>query len=91
MSPNRIQILSLYKTLLREASKFSSYNFRNYALRRIKDSFKENKNLNNEESIESHLSEARKNLEIIKRQVLIGRMYDTDKLVIEHETKYKSN
>lgn len=43
--------------------------YRNYALRRIRDSFKENKNLNGEASVESLMNEARKNLEMIKRQV----------------------
>lgn len=85
--------------------------YRNYALRRIRDSFKENKNLNGEASVESLMNEARKNLEMIKRQVkfkvvfeklflwkfivcivfidelqvIIGSLYDTEKLVIEHE------
>ncbi|XP_045461292.1 LYR motif-containing protein 4 [Harmonia axyridis] len=84
----KTQILGLYKLLLREANKFSSYNFRNYALRKIRDNFKENKSIKGD-NIELYLNEAKRNLEVIKRQVIIGRMYDTDKLVIEHEKSMK--
>ncbi|KAG8228253.1 hypothetical protein J437_LFUL015052 [Ladona fulva] len=82
-------ILNLYKRLLRESERFESYNFRqvpvsiNYAIRRIKDSFKENKTLNDQEQIQKEIQYALKNLDIIKRQAAIGSMYNAGKLVIE--------
>lgn len=42
---------------------------RKYALRRIRDGFKENKNLTDSVVIESEIKEAQSNLQIIKRQV----------------------
>ncbi|GJQ76289.1 hypothetical protein Trydic_g2018 [Trypoxylus dichotomus] len=64
-----------------------SYNFRNYALRRIRDSFRENKSLKEVAQIETAIEEGKKNLEIIKRQVIIGKLYSTENLVIEYEKK----
>ncbi|GES94702.1 LYR motif-containing protein 4 [Rhizophagus clarus] len=42
--PNRTYILHLYRSLLRASQKFSSYNFRDYAYRKIRDSYHVNKN-----------------------------------------------
>ncbi|NXH01110.1 LYRM4 protein, partial [Loxia leucoptera] len=57
--------------------------FRTYAIRRIKDAFKENKNITDSEKIEELLNKAKANLQVIQRQVTIGQMYATEKLVIE--------
>ncbi|KAK9869245.1 hypothetical protein WA026_002995 [Henosepilachna vigintioctopunctata] len=84
MSSTRIEVLNLYKYMLKEAKKIPAYNFRNYALRRIKDSFRENKNIDDPDLISSCIAEARKNLDILRRQVVIASMYSTEKLVIEH-------
>ncbi|XP_017777486.1 PREDICTED: LYR motif-containing protein 4 [Nicrophorus vespilloides] len=85
------QILSLYKCLLNESKKFPSYNFRNYAVRKIKDSFKANRNLSDPSQIMVKMQEAKTNLEIIRRQVMIGQMYSTDKLVIENVHSIRVN
>ncbi|XP_060535627.1 LYR motif-containing protein 4 [Cylas formicarius] len=78
------QLLSLYKSLIRESQQFASYNFRSYAVRRVRDSFRENKFLMDVEVIRTKLIEGQNNLELIKRQALISQMYKTDKLVIEN-------
>ncbi|XP_050311566.1 LYR motif-containing protein 4 [Anthonomus grandis grandis] len=77
------QILSLYKSLLKESQKFSSYNFRSYAVRKVRDAFRENKGVTDSHVLNNKLEEAYKSLELIKRQALISQMYQTDKLVIE--------
>ncbi|KAG5673305.1 hypothetical protein PVAND_003365 [Polypedilum vanderplanki] len=82
-SSSRALVLSLYKKLLREGSKFPAYNFRMYALRRTKDAFKENKTLTDQNQIKACIEEARENLEMLQRQVIIGNLYRTDKLIIE--------
>nr|XP_033785560.1 LYR motif-containing protein 4 isoform X1 [Geotrypetes seraphini]XP_033785561.1 LYR motif-containing protein 4 isoform X1 [Geotrypetes seraphini]XP_033785562.1 LYR motif-containing protein 4 isoform X1 [Geotrypetes seraphini]XP_033785563.1 LYR motif-containing protein 4 isoform X1 [Geotrypetes seraphini] len=94
-SSSRAHVLSLYRTMLRESKKFSSYNYRwlfvsfsrTYAIRRIRDAFKENKNVCNFQDIQTLLNRAEENLEIIQRQVTIGHLYSTQKLVIEHQEK----
>ncbi|KAJ8706958.1 hypothetical protein PYW08_011092 [Mythimna loreyi] len=79
----RREILSMYKLLLREADKFSNYNFRSYALRRVKDGFKDNKTLTEPKQIMKQYDFARENLAIIRRQIIVGDLYRTEKLVIE--------
>ncbi|KAL4623442.1 LYR motif-containing protein 4-like [Arapaima gigas] len=44
-SSSRYQVLSLYRMLLKESKKFPSYNFRMYALRRVRDGFRANHSL----------------------------------------------
>ncbi|XP_073964588.1 LYR motif-containing protein 4-like [Choristoneura fumiferana] len=83
-SPTKMQILTIYKTLLRESQNFTNYNFRSYALRRIRDAFKENKTLSDPKQIKKEYLYAKENLPIIRRQVAVGDMYQTEKLVIEN-------
>ncbi|XP_035891724.1 protein bcn92 [Anopheles stephensi] len=81
---HKMKVLSLYKQLLRASQKFDSYNYRMYALRRIRDAFRDNKALTDGATIASELSYAQKNLDIIKRQTIVGQLYGArDKLVIE--------
>ncbi|XP_065255207.1 LYR motif-containing protein 4 isoform X2 [Emys orbicularis] len=54
-----------------------------YTIRRIRDAFRENKHLKDSEEIQTLVNKARTNLEIIHRQVTIGQLYSTQKLVIE--------
>jgi hypothetical protein len=68
---------------MRESNKFEAYIYRKYALRRIRDAFRENKNISDETVIENLIKDGQKNLAIIKRQVIINQLYKTDKLVIE--------
>ncbi|XP_067910584.1 LYR motif-containing protein 4 isoform X2 [Heterodontus francisci] len=67
--PTRCQVLSLYRVMLKESKKFPSYNYRTFALRRIKDAFRENKNVTNPEVIQELIEKAKANIEIIQRQV----------------------
>lgn len=80
---SRAQVLRLYRALLRESQRFSGYNQRTYAIRRIRDAFRENKNIKDSEKIDELVNKAKVNLEIIRRQVTIGQLYSTEKLVIE--------
>uniref|UniRef100_A0A2A4J4W8 Complex 1 LYR protein domain-containing protein n=1 Tax=Heliothis virescens TaxID=7102 RepID=A0A2A4J4W8_HELVI len=78
------QILSMYRLLLRESDKFPNYNFRSYALRRVKDAFRDNKTITDPKLIKKQYDFGMENLAIIKRQVLVGDLYKTEKLVIEN-------
>lgn len=79
-SPQAVR--SLYRSMLREARGFTNYNFRNYFIRRTRDSFRENANLKGEDAIKA-INEAKNDLKILHRQNVISNMYDFDKLVIE--------
>ncbi|XP_042187893.1 LYR motif-containing protein 4 [Callorhinchus milii] len=79
----RPQVLALYRAMLKESGKFSSYSYRTFAIRKIRDTFRENKNMLNPEGIQVLMDKASENLEIIRRQVLIGHLYEAKKLVVE--------
>jgi hypothetical protein len=78
-----IQKLNLYRNLIREGRQLTNYNFREYALRRTRDGFRINQNLTDEAKINEQLNYALEDLEVLKRQVIISKLYKNDKLVIE--------
>ncbi|XP_065352963.1 LYR motif-containing protein 4 [Cloeon dipterum] len=83
MAASKVRILRLFKDLMREGQKFDGYNFRNYAARRTRDAFKENKQLTDQSVIEKEIKFGQQQLDLIKRQAMISRMFKTEKLVIE--------
>ncbi|RWS02157.1 bcn92-like protein, partial [Dinothrombium tinctorium] len=80
----KVRVLSLYKRLLREAEKFDAYNYRCYALRRIRDAFREHQSIEDFAKIGQLIAEGESSLEMIKRQVIIGHLYKTSPLVVEN-------
>ncbi|XP_074064572.1 LYR motif-containing protein 4 isoform X4 [Macrotis lagotis] len=82
---SRAQVLDLYRVMLRESGRFTSYNYRTYAIRRIREAFRENKNVKDSAQIQMLLNKAKRNLEIIRRQTHISELYSTDKLIIENQ------
>ncbi|EEC15865.1 LYR motif-containing protein 4B-like [Ixodes scapularis] len=83
MAASRREVLSLYKQLMRESGHFKSYIYRSHALRRVRDLFKEHKAVQDKTEINELFQEGLKNLEIIKRQVVIGNMYKSADSVVE--------
>ncbi|KAK8394553.1 hypothetical protein O3P69_006601 [Scylla paramamosain] len=79
----RREALALYKALLRESGKFTSYNYREYALRRVRDGFRKAKSLTTEADQKRELEMAKESLQVIKRQVVLGNLYRSPTLVIE--------
>lgn len=109
MSVSRMQVLSLYKSLLRTASTFSAYgyaiksqknkkklkkciividltdknSYREYAIRRTRDAFRDNKLIKDPEQIKSLYQKGLKELGVLKRQTVINNMFTMEKLVVE--------
>uniref|UniRef100_A0A3P9M4E5 Si:ch211-152c8.4 n=1 Tax=Oryzias latipes TaxID=8090 RepID=A0A3P9M4E5_ORYLA len=79
----RAQVLSLYRMMLKESSRFPSYNYRTYALRRVRDAFRANRKVEDPKSVERLMEEGRQALALIQRQVSIGKMYEAQKTVVE--------
>ncbi|XP_061876797.1 LYR motif-containing protein 4 [Entelurus aequoreus] len=77
------QVLSLYRMLLRESSNFNSYNYRTYALRRVRDAFRANRKVDDPKRVETLMLDGWQSLALIKRQVAIGSMYQSQKTVVE--------
>ncbi|KAI8098813.1 uncharacterized protein BX664DRAFT_319653 [Halteromyces radiatus] len=88
MANTRTQVLSLYRDLLRHGNKFSSYNFRAYAIRRSKDAFRAHQNESDPAIINQLLKKGEHDLAVVKRQAAISNLYTTgDHLVIENTVK----
>ncbi|XP_039983053.1 LYR motif-containing protein 4 [Xiphias gladius] len=79
----RAQVISLYRTMLRESSKFPSYNYRTYAMRRVRDAFRANRKVEDPKAVERLVEEGQQMLALIQRQVSIGKMFETQKIVVE--------
>ncbi|QKX63983.1 uncharacterized protein TRUGW13939_11156 [Talaromyces rugulosus] len=77
------QVRSLFRSLLRQSSQFSSYNFREYARRRTRDAFREHQKENEERKIQEFIQSGLKELRMMKRQTTISQFYQLDRLVVE--------
>ncbi|CAK7232420.1 hypothetical protein SBRCBS47491_008262 [Sporothrix bragantina] len=78
-----LQVLSLYRQLLRQAQQFPAYNFREYALRRTRDAFREHKAETDPRRVQELVQQGIKDLQMMKRQTTMGNFYQTDRLVVE--------
>lgn len=76
-------ILNLYKQLMREGQKFPDYNFRSYAVRRVKDAFREGQKETDQLKAKVLLQKAEENLAMMKRQAILGNLYRDNISIIE--------
>lgn len=83
MSVRASDIRKLYKALLRHGSKFSDYNFREYAIRRTRDAFRANMSETDREVVNKLYYDGLNNLAVVKRQTAISQMFKADPVVIE--------
>lgn len=69
------EVLALMRSLLRAGRQFPSYNMRHYVLRRTVEGFRENRRLAGEVEVQSALEEGRKQLDVVKRQGVVYKLY----------------
>jgi len=55
-----------YRQLLRQGEQFAAYNFREYAKRRARDSFREHKDVTDEREIQELMQKGLKELQVLK-------------------------
>ncbi|KAJ9155750.1 hypothetical protein NKR23_g1641 [Pleurostoma richardsiae] len=84
------QVRSLYRQLLRQGQQFSAYNFREYAKRRTRDAFRENKSVEDPRRIQELIQKGLKELQVMKRQTVVSQFYQLDRLVVEGGISGKS-
>ena len=75
---------SLFRTMLREAAQVDQYNFRNYAIRRVREDFRRNAALSSSEATTA-LQEGRDALEVLRRQRIVGQLYPAAQSVMDAE------
>lgn len=83
MSVKASDIRKLYKALLRHSSRFTDYNFREYARRRTRDAFHEHVSETEPQVVSRLYYDGLNNLAVVKRQTAISQMFKGDSVVIE--------
>ncbi|EEB97635.1 hypothetical protein MPER_03009 [Moniliophthora perniciosa FA553] len=84
-APTRRMILSLYGSTLRTSRSFSSYNFRNYFLRRTKDQFRALQAETDPEKVKNLYAEAVKELAVLRRSAIVNQLYGGWRLAVEDQ------
>ena len=75
---------SLFRTMLREAAQVDQYNFRNYAIRRMREDFRRNAALAGADA-DAALQEGKDALEVLRRQRIVGQLYPAAQSVMDAE------
>lgn len=76
-------MLPQYRSLLRTSNNFSAYNFREYAKRRTRDSFRSHQHESDPEKINSLVKRAEEDLKMLQRQTTLSQFFQLDRLVVE--------
>jgi hypothetical protein len=71
----RSRTLSVFRQLMRASGGFTSYNFREYALRRVRHGFRENIGVSERRARLPLVHEAERQLEMVRRQAMISQRY----------------
>lgn len=73
--PEKFLVISLYRSILRHASKIEDYNFRAHALRRTRWGFKVHAGLTAPADIDEKYNSGLAQLQIVRRQSIISQLY----------------
>ena len=75
--------MTLYRSLLRASGGFTNYNFRDYALRSVRERFRANVALSEPEAVSAAVHEARYQLDLVKRQTVVSQLFPQGKHAME--------
>ncbi|KAF7790609.1 hypothetical protein EIP86_001565 [Pleurotus ostreatoroseus] len=84
--PTREALLHLYSSTLRASRAFSSYNFRNYFLRRTKTTFREIQGETDPAKLSAFYNKSVEELAVLKRSAIVNQMYGGWRLVVEKDS-----
>ncbi|KAJ2794784.1 hypothetical protein H4R20_006113 [Coemansia guatemalensis] len=90
MSTRQSEILRLYRSSLRAAQRFETYNFRKYFYRRTHDRFHAMWEEADAQKVGKAMAEARAELEVMQRQGILNKMFAHNRTVIESDPQYAS-
>ncbi|KAF6835495.1 complex 1 protein [Colletotrichum musicola] len=78
-----VPLFKQYRQLLRQGDQFAAYNFREYAKRRTRDAFRENRNVEDPRRVQELIQKGLNDLQILKRQTVVSQFFQFDRLVVE--------
>ncbi|KAI9203622.1 complex 1 protein-domain-containing protein [Polychytrium aggregatum] len=84
-APSRTAVLSLYRSFIRTAKQFKSYNYSQYVQRRARDTFREHMNETDAIRIAALYQRGISDLEIAKRQAWVNSHFGSGNLVVESQ------
>ncbi|KAJ1799278.1 hypothetical protein LPJ59_001942 [Coemansia sp. RSA 2399] len=90
MTGGHTEFLRLYRSSLRAARQFETYNFRKYFYRRTRDRFRTASTLADAQKLERAMVEARAELQVMQRQGLVNRMFSHKHTALEVDPQYAS-
>ena len=79
----RVEVLCLYRAMLRQAARFSDYNFRAHAKRRIANEFHSKRSLAQAHDVLASVTRGREQLGLLQRQALMSRLYPESKSIMQ--------
>ncbi|SJL10396.1 related to Protein ISD11 [Armillaria ostoyae] len=82
-APSKQMILHLYHSTLRSSRSFSSYNFRNYFIRRTQVTFRSLQAETDPAKVVTMYSDAMKDLVVLRRSAIVNQLYGGWKLAVE--------
>ncbi|KAG6902576.1 hypothetical protein C0995_014583 [Termitomyces sp. Mi166 len=85
--PSRAAILGLYTSTLRASRSFSSYNFREYFLRRTRETFRAMQAESDPNRVGAMYADAVKELGVLRRSAIVNQLYGGWKLAVEDGDK----
>lgn len=85
---SRTNVLKLYKDLLHASRRINNYNFKSYAIRRVKDEFRKYQSLKDSDILSGFYQHGLSQLQLVKRQATISELYPETSSVI-HQAKGK--
>ena len=71
-----MEVLGLYRSYMKVSRQFKDYNFRHFFIRKAREDFKLGS---------LTIDEAKSELEVLKRQVIIQNLYNPTKSVLDNE------
>ncbi|KAF9805092.1 hypothetical protein IEO21_09201 [Rhodonia placenta] len=85
-APTKQALQELYSNTLRSARAFSSYNFRQYFVRRTETTFRDIESETDSAKLTAFYNDKTKELEVLRRSALVNQLYGGRKLVVEEQS-----
>ncbi|KII91755.1 hypothetical protein PLICRDRAFT_105698 [Plicaturopsis crispa FD-325 SS-3] len=87
--PTRQALMSLYTNMLRTSRSFDSYNFRQYFVRKTKDTFKDIQSEQDPAKVSAMYADAVKELAVLRRSAIVNQLYGGPKLAVENQSEVR--